>query len=122
MKTLSNILLPELTIIPGPIPETYIHLQGFPEIIWIAEPGFSRDSPNSRAGLFPRLSELPSRAFPETLLTPELGFPRDSPNSRAGLFPRLSELPNRVSPETLRTPESGFSRDYPYSRTYNMII
>ena len=71
--------------------------------------GLSRDYPNSRAGLFPRLSELPSRAFPETLRTPELGFSRDSPNSRAGLFPRLSELPNWASPETLLTPEAGFS-------------
>ena len=35
-------------------------------------PGFPRDYLNSRDGLLPRLSELPSRAFPETLQTPEL--------------------------------------------------
>ena len=55
----------------------------FPETLRTPEPGFSRHSSNSRAGLLLRLSELPSRAFPGTLRTPEPGFsPRDSPNSR----------------------------------------
>ena len=54
------------------IPETYLHCRAFPVTIRTPEPGFSRDSPNSRAGLFPRISELPSRAFPVTLRTPEL--------------------------------------------------
>ena len=67
--------------------------------IWVEtlrtpEPGFSRYSPNSQAGFFPRLSELLSQVFPKTLRTPEPGYSL-----------RLSELPNRAFPETIRTPE-----------------
>ena len=74
-------------------------------------PGFPRDYTISRAGLFPRLSELPSRAFPDTLRIPEPGFSRDSLNSGAGFFPGLSELPSRA-----------FPRDSPNSRTYDITI
>ena len=54
----------------------------FPKTLRTPEPGFSRDSPNSRTGLFPRLSELPNQTFPETIRTPEPGFSRDYPSSR----------------------------------------
>ena len=88
-------------------------------------PGFSRDSPNSRAGLFPRLSELQIRAFPESFRTPEPGFSRDSLNSRAGLFPRLSKLSNlwhnnhiELLPNIHKTPNISYDSELSVSRDF----